>query len=174
MFLRCTLLARKLRCSIIFLLFATCHPAFSHGKVVHISPDEALQAVIVPTSGGSENRIELMAATGKRLSFRDHSSPDGQHGRYVLHADWTPDSQFFVYSTCSSGGHSSWHYETFVYARRANRIYDLDDILDPMVEAMFDLSEPDQFHSKRLNPDGGVDNEPLEVRVKLSKLMWTK
>jgi hypothetical protein len=43
-----------------------------------------------------------------------------------------------------------------------------------MVEAMFNLSKPDQFRSKRLNPNGGIDNEPLEVRVRLSKLMWTK
>ena len=106
------------------------------------------------------------------LVSKDHTSPDGQHGRSVLHADWTPDSQFFIYSTASSGGHWAWHFNTFVYVRRTNKIYELDDIIGPFVDPMFDVSEPDRFRSKRLNPNGGVDADPIEVRVELSKLGW--
>jgi WD40 repeat protein len=105
------------------------------------------------------------------IVVRDHSSPDGQHGRSVLHADWTPDSQF-LFSTASSGGHSAWHFNTFVYVRRTNKIYQLDEMIGPLVDPMFDVSTPDQFHSKRLNPNGGTDAEPIEVRVALSKLTW--
>ena len=152
--------------------FVLCGLVFGYGKIIHVSPDEELLAVINPTGAGSEDRIEVEKPKGGVIAARNHSSPNGQHGRSVLHADWTPDSQFFVYSTASSGGHSSWHFNTFVYVRRTNKIYELDEMIGPLVDPMFDVSRPDQFHSKRLNPNGGVDAEPIEVRVELSKLAW--
>ena len=152
--------------------FVLCAFVFADGKIIHVSPDEGLWAVINPTGTGSEDRIEVERPKGTLIASRDHTSPDGEHGRSVLHADWTPDSQFFIYSTASSGGHSVWHFNTFVYARRTNKIYELDEIIGPLVDPTFDVSAPDKFHSKRLNPTGGVDAEPIDVRVELSKLAW--
>lgn len=145
---------------------------FADGKTIHISPDEELRAVVIPTASGSEDRIEIEKRNGGTIASKDHSSSDGQHGRSVFQADWTPDSQFFIYSTASSGGHSVWHFNTFVYVRRTNRIYELDEIIGPLVDPRFDVSTPDKFHSMRLNPNGGVDAEPIDVRVELSKLPW--
>jgi hypothetical protein len=169
MFPRCKTLRRS---RLVFVSFALCGLVFAYGKIIHVSPDEELWAVINPTGSGSEDRIEVKEPKRGTLASRDHSSPDGQHGRSILHADWTPDSQFFIYSTASSGGHSAWHFNTFAYVRRTNKIYQLDDIIGPLVDPMFDVSSPNRFHSKRLNPDGGVDAEPIELRVELSKLAW--
>ena len=157
---------------VVILAFVLSALVLADGKIIHVSPDEELWAVINPTGGGSEHRIEVENPKGGVIVSTDHGSPDGQHGRSVLHADWTPDSQFFIYSTASSGGHSAWHFNTFVYVRRTNKIYELDEIIGPLVDPMFDVSPPNKFHSKRLNPNGGVDAEPIEVRLELSKLAW--
>ena len=100
------------------------------GRVIYVSPDEKLRAVVIPTKKAEgefhESRVEIQSASAAHVAVNDHSSPDHEHGRGVLKAAWTPDSQFFVYSTTSSGGHSAWHFETFVFVRSLSRFYELD------------------------------------------------
>ena len=157
---------------VVILAFVLSALVLADGKIIHVSPDEELWAVINPTGGGSEHRIEVENPKGGVIASTDHSSPDGQHGRSVFHADWTPDSQFFIYSQRVPAdirhGISTLLYTFDVLIR----FYELDEIIGPLVDPMFDVSPPNKFHSKRLNPNGGVDAEPIEVRLELSKLAW--
>jgi hypothetical protein len=155
------------------LLLTASAPAHN-GDVIFVSPDRALRAVQIATSGGREDKISIQNAKGVELTVKDHSSPTGWNGRYLYHADWTPDSRFFVYSTGSSGAHSIWHWDTFAYDVHANRFYSLDDFLGPIVEPAVVLSEPHRFHSKRLNPQGGVDAPPIDIDVDLVEVLAKK
>src|SRR5579872_906031 len=71
---------------------------------VIVSPDKALHALVIPAdislyaSPDMESRVVIRAAAGDTVTSRDHSSPRGTNGYYVDHAQWSPDSQFFVYS----------------------------------------------------------------------------
>jgi hypothetical protein len=77
-----------------------------------VSPDKAVRALVVPasvsldTTPDMESRVVIRSAAGATLTSKDHSSPRGMNGYYVVRAKWSPDSQFFVYSLSSSGGHS--------------------------------------------------------------------
>jgi hypothetical protein len=157
----------------VLLLLSASAPAHN-GDVIFVSPDGALSAAEIATSGGREDKISIRNKHGAELSVKDHSSSTGWNGRYLYHGDWTPDSRFFVYSTLSSGAHSIWHCETFAYDGRTNRFYSLDDFLGPIVEPAIVLSEPHRWHSKRLNPQGGVDAPPIEIDVDLAKVLVTK
>src|SRR5262249_23644314 len=53
-----------------------------------------------------ESRVVIRASNSDTLTSKDYSSPRGANGYYVVNAKWSPDSQFFVYSMSSSGGHS--------------------------------------------------------------------
>jgi hypothetical protein len=77
------------------------------------------------------------------LAFKDFRSSDGEHGRNVQKNEWTPDSQFYVFSTASSGGHSPWHWQTYFYDRRANTFKEVDDFTGPIIKRDFTLSAPD-------------------------------
>ena len=64
--------------------------------------------MVVPVSkeaGRSEyeSRIEFKSSDGKIACSLDYSSEDNEHGFRVVKAEWTPDSQYFVFSLTSSG-----------------------------------------------------------------------
>jgi hypothetical protein len=76
-----------------------------------VSPDGTLIAIVIPNGkekGGEkdESRVEIRRRKGGRLRAHDFSSDDGSHGYGVDGAQWTADSQFFVFRMRSSGGHS--------------------------------------------------------------------
>ena len=91
------------------------------------SPDQQLRACVLsvgthPNPPFNESRVEIRNMGGTMLATKDFKSPDGEHGRNVQKMEWSPDSQFFVFSTASAGGHSPWHWQTYFYDRRTKHI----------------------------------------------------
>jgi len=77
--------------------------------------------------------------------MRNYASADGEHGYGVAKAAWTPDSQFFVYSLESSGGHSAWLSFVQFFARKQSKFVSLDDHLnDAIMNPDFSVSAPDR------------------------------
>jgi dipeptidyl aminopeptidase/acylaminoacyl peptidase len=125
------------------------------------SPDGTIIAFVRSTKAPEatkESRIELRSQDGRVLASRNYASKDGEHGHGVTKAAWTPDSQFFVYSLESSGGHQAWHTPVQFFPRSKsaesrprtafsqtqNRIVSLDDTLkDPVTNPQFLVSAPD-------------------------------
>jgi len=112
------------------------------------APDHKLRACLlsVGKSGPpfNESRIEIHDTQDRLLATKDFKSSDGEHGRNVQKAEWTADSQFFVFSTASSGGHSPWHWQTYFYDRRKNVFKELDDFTGPVIKRDFILTPPDK------------------------------
>src|SRR5262249_44962548 len=83
---------------------------------IYPSPDGALRALVFPVdvslyaTPDMDSRVVIRTSKGDTLTSKDYSSPRGANGYYVFNAKWSPDSQFFVYSMSSSGGHSPWSY----------------------------------------------------------------
>ncbi len=111
------------------------------------SPDQKLRACVSSVGKNApplnESKVEIHDASDRVLAFKDFSSPDGEHGRNVQQSAWTPDSQFFVFSTASSGGHSPWNWRTYFYDRRANAFKEVDSFTGPVVKRDFTLAAPD-------------------------------
>jgi len=111
------------------------------------SPDGMLVVVIQTTKAPEatrESRIEVKTRTGRLLAKLDYGSKDGEHGYGVSKAVWTPDSQFFVFSLESSGGHSAWHSPVQFFSRKYNKITSLDDALnDAVMNPQFLVAAPD-------------------------------
>ena len=156
-------------------IFASAMVAFGQfGRVIYISPDEKLRAVVIPTKKVDgdfhESRVELQKASGETLALNDHSSPDREHGRGVLHAAWSPDSQFFVYSTTSSGGHVAGHFNTYVFVRSLSRFFELDEMIGcAIVDPDFMLSDSATLSGRR-----ACGGEPESFRIHLADLPWRK
>jgi hypothetical protein len=98
----------------------------------YTAPDGGLTVLVVPISkeaGRSEyeSRIEFKSIDGTIACAIDYSSEDSEHGFGVVKAEWTPDSQYFVFSLTSSGGHQSWHAPTQFLSRKDGTIRALDD-----------------------------------------------
>lgn len=158
------------------LFFAATLPmrAQDYGRVVYFSPDNKLQAVVIPTykqeRGFNEHRIEIRSLNDQRVATNDHSSVDHEHGYGVIFAGWTPDSRFFVYSVASSGGHSAWHFPTYVFVRDHRAFFNLDELLDQsFVKPQFVLWAPNRFLSERLSSERYVP-----VDISLQDVKWPK
>ncbi len=117
---------------------------------VYPSPDKALRAVVFPVgmelqaTPDIESRVVIRGNDAKLLTSKDYSSPRGANGYYVVRAKWSPDSQFFVYSMSSSGGHSPWQFPTWVYSRQKNAIVSFNKMIggNPTTSDDFSFSGP--------------------------------
>jgi hypothetical protein len=128
-----------------FLLGCAHQPEWNCAGVT--SPDQHLRACVSSVGKHeapfNESRIEIHDVNNRILAFKDFRSADGEHGRNVQKNEWAPDSQFYVFSTASSGGHSPWHWQTYFYDRRANTLREVDDFTGPIIKRDFTLSAPD-------------------------------
>jgi len=159
-----------------FLIFAVAVHAQQYGRVIYVSPDNKLEAIVTPVHtqelGFNEHRIEIREISGKDIATNDHSSSDHEHGYGIVFAGWTPDSLFFVYSVHSSGGHSAWHFPTHVYVRSRSAFFHLDEVIDrSFVVPQFLLSAPNHFYSQRLS-DKGYGHPNVPVRLDLNDVKW--
>lgn len=138
----------------------------------YISPDKKLKAEIFPADTSlndtpdMESRVEIQSGAGAALTAKDYSSPGGANGYYVLKAKWSPDSQFFVYSMMSSGGHSPWSFPIMVYSVKSNRIAQFSDMIDgkPTLSGDFTFSDPHTLDASTWKQPGDLtDKVPVSV-----------
>jgi hypothetical protein len=134
---------------------------------IYASPDGALRALVFPVdvslyaTPDMESRIVIRTAKGDTLTSKDYSSPRGTNGYYVVDAKWSPDSQFFVYSMASSGGHSPWSFPMMVYSRQKNRIAGFSDMIEgkPTLSADFRFSGPHSLVASTWKQQGSLEDK---------------
>jgi hypothetical protein len=103
---------------------------------IFVIPDRALHASVLQVdvslyaAPDLESRVAIRLSDGKTLTSKDHSSLRGTKGYYVFTAKWSPDSQFFIYSLTSSGGHSPWSFPIMVFSRNKRVIASFNDMIN--------------------------------------------
>jgi hypothetical protein len=159
-----------------FILVLLAANASADQKRTYLSPDKALNALVIPvgktTTVRSESRIEIRDSGGKILLTRSFASRDGEHGYFMHRAAWTADSQFFVFSLSSSGGHQPWNSPIYFYCRSDRRLRLFDDYFGPITDPDFKLAAPDFIQASILKAYG--DLEQASVKAKLSDLVKQK
>lgn len=95
---------------------------FGTGEVA--SPDGQISVRITRTGRSTcgESRIETFSADGHFLSIADYTSSDGQSGEGVVQAQWSPDSEFLVYSLSPPANRPNGHYTMAIYSRKKNQV----------------------------------------------------
>jgi hypothetical protein len=138
---------------------------------VFVSPDKTMRALVVPadisldTTPDMESRVVIRSTSGDTVMSKDHSSPRGANGYYVYRAKWSLDSQFFVYSVVSSGGHSPWQFPTMVYGRKQGRFVQFNDLINgnPTVSGKFKFTGPHTLTATTWKQPGSDDKVPITV-----------
>jgi hypothetical protein len=139
---------------------------------IYPSPDGTLRALVFPVdislhaTPDMESRVVIRTSKGETLTSKDYSSPRGTNGYYVVSAKWSPDSQFFVFSMSSSGGHSPWSYPMAVYGRGKNLIAKFSDMINgnPTVSADFSFTGPHTLVASTWKQPGALDDKvPVTV-----------
>jgi hypothetical protein len=146
---------------------------------VYVSPNGTLRALVLPVdidlhaTPDMESRIVIRTSDGKTLISKDYSSPRGANGYYIFHAKWSPDSQYFVYSMSSSGGHSPWSFPMWVYSRQKNLIISFSKMIgdNPTVSGDFKFTGPHTVSATTWEK-AGSDNK-LSISVDLEDAIKT-
>jgi hypothetical protein len=152
----------------------TARPAHQEAKDrQYTAPDGRAHVVVVPVSKESgrseyESRIEFQSSDGKISSVLDYSSDDSEHGFGVAKGEWTPDSQYFVFSLTSSGGHQPWHAPTQFFNRMDGTVRTLDDYFTAGIsKADFWIIAPNTVKTEFWE---GKEGKSVPVSVKLGNL----
>jgi hypothetical protein len=147
------------------------------GEQIFVAPDKATHAVVLPAdvslfaTPDTESRVVLRDSKGDTLTSQDFSSPRGTNGYYVASAQWSPDSQYFVFSLSSSGGHSPWSFPTKVYSVKRNQIADFSAMIDgkPTLSEKFKFSGPHTvIASTWKQPGATTDAVPVTVDLEMA------
>jgi hypothetical protein len=139
---------------------------------VFTAPDKKTIASVLPVdvslndTPDMESRVVMQSSSGAALSSKDYSSPNGSNGYYVLNAKWSPDSEFFVYSMTSSGGHSPWSFPIAVYSVKKNAFASFGDMINglPTLSGAFTFSAPHTLNASTWKQPGDLtDKVPVSV-----------
>ena len=88
---------------------------------------------------------------GHKLWAEDFSFTDPDHDRGVAFARWSPDSNFFVFSAISSGGHHRWQFYIYAFRPQNWQLYLLDLLYGEVVEQEFTIAAPNHLIRTVLN-----------------------
>jgi hypothetical protein len=88
-------------------------------------------------------------------------------GRVVSQIRWSPDSKFLLFTTASSGGHSPWHFKTFLFCAGDKSFRDVETAAGGSVGAAeFSFEASDVAILRLYQP---ADGSPKQVKLPLSK-----
>jgi hypothetical protein len=132
-----------------------------------VSPDKKNVASVVPAdvslnaTPDMESRVVIRSSAGSTVNSKDYSSPRGDNGYYVFSAQWSPDSQYFVYSMMSSGGHSPWSFPIAVYGLKQNLFASFSDMINgnPTISGDFKFSGPHTLVASTWKQAGDLDDK---------------
>jgi hypothetical protein len=87
--------------------------------------------------------------------------------RLISRIRWSPDSKFLLFTTASSGGHSPWHFKTFVFCAADKSFRNVESTAGGSVGAPeFHFEQPDVAVLRLQDPTGGA---PKEIKLPLAK-----
>ena len=135
------------------------------------APDGATLALVFPadldlnTTPDMESRVAFRGKDGQLLNSRSFASARGANGYYVVNGAWSPDSQFFVFSLTSSGGHSPWSFPTWVFSRETRAIVSFNQMIKgrPTLSPDFTFVGPHTVTATTWEKEGSQTKLPITV-----------
>ena len=91
--------------------------------------------------------------------------------RTVSKIKWSPDSRFIVLTTTSSGGHSPWHYKTYVFSVADKSLRYADDTIGQVTSEDFHFEPPNTvvLRVRDYDHEYGTPDDSKAVKVSLEK-----
>ena len=157
-----------------------CKFAFAKDLSRYLSPDKSAEAFIlgVPYANQSDEWTESILVfrdyITKSITSKDLTSGDSEHGLFFVSGKWTPDSNYFIATSNSSGGHSPWQFRTFIYDRKANSVIWLTDYTPAIVSPDFAVKSPDILHIKVKDDTLPEPTDGKYIDIKLSEALKQK
>lgn len=145
------------------------------------SPDQHLFAATREIPSGDDMLLWKTEFDGTRLMVvKRGTDSNGDElvfahtfaGRLIEQAKWTPDSKYIVFTTSSSGGHSPWHDDSFVFSILDRKLASVDEAVGLVVSPDVSVEAPHTatFGIGVVGKDGVDFEHPKKTIVDLSTL----
>ena len=128
----------------------------------------AVAKVTAATAASCESVVEISAGSTV-IGTKSYASASHADGSCVVHAAWSPDSKFFVFSLSSSGGHQPWNSPIVAFAVAKKRFVDIEAIDAAITDPNFTLTAPSllEFETTKMPLEG---NKPKRQKADLKYL----
>jgi hypothetical protein len=171
----------KLLIPLLLLFVGSAYADDSSGIWTSESPDQHFFAATREIPSGDDILLWKTEFDGSRLVVveRGADSNDGKleftytfARRLIEQAKWTPDSEYIVFTTSSSGGHSPWHSNSFVFSVADKKLASVDDAVGLVVspDVSIEASHIATFGIGVVGKDGVDFEHPKKTAVDLSTL----
>ena len=105
--------------------------------------------------------VVRLSGAGNKATSVSYNIP-----RLFAEIEWSPNSKFIVMTTVSAGGHSPWHFKSYVYCVEDNTLRYMDDVIGLVVAAKFEFVGPHTVAMKIPGPGGPeVDFENPQIKM---------
>jgi hypothetical protein len=136
----------------------------------YTSPDQAISAIVIAGATDCESKVTIHDHQRTLLDV-SYVSADHDHGQCVDKAEWSRDSQFFIYSMENAGGHQSWHGYIMIYSRVKKELLSLNNyIKNPITGTQFRLFGDHSIEFETTTVPWSDDVPPRKVRVNMTTL----
>jgi hypothetical protein len=88
--------------------------------------------------------------------------------RLIARIAWSPDSKYLVMTTVSPGGHSPWHFQSYVYCVNDKSLRDIDSVTGPIIDENFKFVSPHSVEMTITSHDE-VSATPVTITIDLMK-----
>src|ERR1041385_6868912 len=136
-----------------------------------LSPDKQLIAVERRIADSElPSRLDLGGCTVLICAAEDgiQKSVIAQHTfseRVISGIQWSPDSKFLLFTTASSGGHSPWHFKTYVYSVADQSFRDVESAAGGSVGAAQLHFEPPDVAVLQLHQADSDSTKPIKIAL---------
>lgn len=151
--------------------------AFSIGFASMLSAQEVriisagdTKVYILPV--GNEDRIAVRRYDPRDLAELSLFSSDNQHGGHIEEIKWSDDHKYLVFSTSNSGGHSPWHFPTYVFSMERWEFLLIDDTLPAVADKFFSFTDNSHIALKSLRNLDSETNDVVSSSIDLESLPW--
>ena len=158
-------------CLILLIFILECAAATDQAEVRTIAADEFI-AYILPV--GNEDRIAIRRYEPRDLAELSLFSSDNQHGGRIEEIKWSEDRKYLVFSTSSSGGHSPWHFPTYVFSTERWAFVLIDDTLPAVADKSFSFTDSSHIKVMTLKKPDSVADDFVSTTIDLNALPWKK
>jgi len=146
------------------LVLITFSIAFAQKKQEIISLGQETHVVI--NNFYNESKIYIYNSKRKLVLYSNFTSEDREHGYKIIKTEWTANSNCFVFTVGSSGGHQPWYSPIFIYSVTDKKLLSIDEILGA-VTSDFKLTLTDSIETRVLKKNSRYDKI---IQVKISDL----
>jgi dipeptidyl aminopeptidase/acylaminoacyl peptidase len=127
-------------------------------------------AYVLPV--GNEDRIVIRRLDPRDIAEYSLLSSDSEQGGHIEKIQWSPKGKYLVFTTSSSGGHSPWHFKTYIFSTERWEFLGLDDAVAAVTSPDFSFTDQTHLSIEMLKTQTSPMDDTTTRLIDMESLPW--